>query len=41
VRRNNHLKRLGVVMVYKKKLIEVALPLDAITKAAVREGAPL
>jgi hypothetical protein len=37
VRRNNHPKRLGVVMVYKNKLIEVALPLDAINKASARE----
>jgi len=28
-------------MVYKKKLKEVALPLDAITKVAVRKGVPL
>jgi|GEM_PF-3553870 len=37
VLRNNHPKRLGIVMVYKKKLIEVALPLDAINTASARE----
>jgi hypothetical protein len=37
VRRNNHPKRPGVVMIYKKKLIEVALPLDAINKASARK----
>jgi len=34
---NNRPTNLGVSMTYKKKFIEVALPLEAINKASVRE----